>query len=292
MDVELVWITDPHLNFLRPASGALAFGRYVAEDVERLKDPHVVITGDIAECWSLLPLLSGFIEGLNEKRKIPTYFILGNHDAYGGSIKQAREVAQFVEATAKGDNNTALWLTHAGVIKLSEDTCLVGHDGWYDGRHGNPDSSSVVMADFTEVEDLSYLPSIRLPGSTGRLPLHHVARLHKLRELGDTFAQEARPTLREAAAEYKRVIFATHVPPFKEAAWHEGAISNGNWLPWFTNKAMGDLLLAVAEEFPETFIEVLCGHMHSAGEAQILPNLLVRTGAARYGHPDIHAIIR
>jgi hypothetical protein len=286
--IELVWITDPHLNFLRVAGGSKHFGRYVASDVERLEDPRVVITGDIAECWSLLHLLSEFVEGLNEKRKIPTYFVLGNHDAYDGSIKQAREVAQLVEAVAKGEGNIAMWLTHAGVVELAEDVCLVGHDGWYDGRYGTPESSTVDMADFHLIQD--FAPGKDRDGNPKPLP--RMSLLLKVRQLGEQFAREAEPVLREAVAEYRRVIFATHVPPFKQASWHEGAPSDNNWLPWFTNKAMGDMLIAVAEEFPDTLIEVLCGHTHSSGEVWMLPNLLVRTGAAKYGHPDVHKVIR
>ncbi|MCK5515577.1 MAG: hypothetical protein KAI39_01790 [Desulfobulbaceae bacterium] len=36
---------------------------------------------------------------------------------------------------------------------------------------------------------------------------------------------------------------------------------------------------------------VLCGHTHSSGECQILPNLLVKTGGAKYGSPMIQEII-
>jgi hypothetical protein len=36
---------------------------------------------------------------------------------------------------------------------------------------------------------------------------------------------------------------------------------------------------------------VLCGHTHSSGECQILPNLLVKTGEAMYGTPKIQEIL-
>jgi 3',5'-cyclic-AMP phosphodiesterase len=32
---------------------------------------------------------------------------------------------------------------------------------------------------------------------------------------------------------------------------------------------------------------VLCGHTHGAGEANILPNLLVKTGGAEHGNPAL-----
>ena len=35
----------------------------------------------------------------------------------------------------------------------------------------------------------------------------------------------------------------------------------------------------------------LCGHTHGEGFAQILPNLVARTGGARYGDPVLQAVI-
>ena len=32
---------------------------------------------------------------------------------------------------------------------------------------------------------------------------------------------------------------------------------------------------------------VLCGHTHGKGEVQILPNLIVKTGGADYGKPEL-----
>jgi hypothetical protein len=84
---------------------------------------------------------------------------------------------------------------------------------------------------------------------------------------------------------------ATHVPPFKEACWHEGRISNDDWLPRFTCKAVGDLLREAALQRPDRRIDVLCGHTHGAGVAEILPNLIVRTGGAEYGRPELQDVL-
>jgi len=139
--MDLAWLTDIHLNFLRHTEACKAFGRYVAADLQGLEGPRVIVTGDIAECLSLVPMFYEFIEGLNEKRKIPTYFVLGNHDAYGGSIAASHVGAEAIEKIARKNGNTALWLTNAGVIELSKTVALMGHDGWYDGRYGSPESS-------------------------------------------------------------------------------------------------------------------------------------------------------
>jgi hypothetical protein len=43
--------------------------------------------------------------------------------------------------------------------------------------------------------------------------------------------------------------------------------------------------------YPDHQMTVLCGHTHSSGQADILPNLLVKTGGAEYGSPMIQEIL-
>jgi hypothetical protein len=43
-------------------------------------------------------------------------------------------------------------------------------------------------------------------------------------------------------------------------------------------------------DHPDSQMEILCGHTHSAGVAQILPNLVVRTGRAEYCVPVIERV--
>ena len=77
----------------------------------------------------------------------------------------------------------------------------------------------------------------------------------------------------------------THVPPFREACWHRGQISDDDWLPHFACRAVGEVLVEAMAAHPECEMTVLCGHTHSPGEAQVLPNLRVLTGGAEYGRP-------
>lgn len=93
--------------------------------------------------------------------------------------------------------------------------------------------------------------------------------------------------LRKACESHKYVIFVTHVPPFPEATWHEGQQSNNDWLPIMCNVTMGDMLLAMAHEFPDVQILVLCGHTHSQGTYKAASNLIVLTGQSDYRYPQI-----
>ena len=61
--------------------------------------------------------------------------------------------------------------------------------------------------------------------------------------LGDDAAATLRPHLVEALEAAPEVLLLTHVPPFREACWHEGRTSDDDWAPGFTCKAVGDLLL-------------------------------------------------
>lgn len=63
------------------------------------------------------------------------------------------------------------------------------------------------------------------------------------------------------------------------------------YLPFFSRKAVGDVLLEVAGSHPKCDLLVLCGQTHGGGEVQVLENLRVLTGPAEYGKPEIQRII-
>lgn len=94
-----------------------------------------------------------------------------------------------------------------------------------------------------------------------------------------------------ALSKFQSIIVATHVPPFREACWHRGKTSDDDWLPFFACKAVGDVLNAAMLQHPDKTMLVLCGHTHSPGEASILPNLTVYTGAAEYQKPIIQRVL-
>jgi hypothetical protein len=154
---------------------------------------------------------------------------------------------------------------------------LVGVDGWADARLGDYVRSPVVLNDYLLIAELAGLGRAERQG-----------RLHAL---GDAEAARLAELLAAALARFRRVIVATHVPPFKEACWHEGRISNDDWLPHFTCRAAGEVLRRAAADHPDRKIRVLCGHTHSSGTADILPNLRVVTGGAEYGEPRVQGTL-
>jgi predicted phosphohydrolase len=259
--MKLAWVTDPHLNFLHPM-GVVKFGEWLQKSTEA---DAVVLTGDIAECTTLETLLPFFAAGFQKK----VYFCLGNHDFYHGSFEKGMAVAR--DLTRQITN--LVWLDEAGVVELTPDVAIVGNGGWYDARSGAGADSNVNMSDFQVIEDFK------------GMGIHSI--VDKCRSISREMADKARPVLTEAAKRYKTVFFATHVPPFREATWHLGKISNANWLPWFSNLTFGHLLSDAAHDFPSTQFTVLCGHTHSSGSFQFTGNMLVLTGKSDYYNPQV-----
>jgi predicted MPP superfamily phosphohydrolase len=260
--MNLAWLTDIHLNFLRPEQLA-AFVLLI----ERAKPDALLITGDIAEADTA----AHYIAMLRDLLEVPLWFVLGNHDYYGSSIWRVRE--------RMCDDLGDAYLPQCGVVKLSSSTVLIGVDGWADGRAGDFAGSSVVLNDYYHIEELGEARQ------RGKWPL-----LGALQRRGREEAEALLGLLAQARS-YSRIIVAAHVPPFVEACWHEGSISNVDWLPHFTCVAVGDVLREFAVAHPETSVEVYCGHTHGVGVASILPNLVVHTGGAEYGRPAVQRII-
>jgi 3',5'-cyclic AMP phosphodiesterase CpdA len=257
---RIAWLTDIHLNFVAADGIEQFYGGLAA-----LHPDAVLLGGDIAEAHDLIRHLHRLATAL----PYPIYFVLGNHDFYRGSISQVRHnIAEFCAVTPN-----VIWLTAAGVIELAPQVGLVGHDGWADGRLGDYERSPIMLNDYLLIEELAQVDRI--------------ARWQLLKQFGDEAADHVLRVLPAALDTYPHVIFLTHVPPFREACWHQGQISNDDWLPHFTCDAVGKAISSVMRDRPDRRLTVLCGHTHSSGEAWPIANVQVLTGAAEYGHPHV-----
>jgi Icc protein len=120
--------------------------------------------------------------------------------------------------------------------------------------------------------------------------LSKLERWPRLQALGDEAAAYVRKVLPLALNRYEHVVFLTHVPPLREACWHEGRQSDDHWAPHFTCKAVGDALIDIMSRRPEQRLTVLCGHTHGCGHTQPLPNIEIFTGGAEYCRPQIQRV--
>ena len=261
---RLAWMTDIHLNFVSQDL-IKDFARKILDAVP----DAVLLGGDIGEADNV----ERYLMLLRELLKIPIFFVLGNHDYYRGSIAEVRRRMANLSANLPGLH----WLSEMDFISLSEDTALLGHDSWADGRLGNGAKSTLLLNDYLLIRDFIGLPVAR--------------RFQKLKALGDEAARHFLRVLPKAFEQHRNIIILTHVPPFRESCWHEGRISDNDGLPHFACKAAGDAMLREMQQRTDGNLLVLCGHTHSEGEVRILPNLCVRTGGAIYGSPAIQSIV-
>lgn len=260
---RVAWVTDPHLNFVEEPGLSRFLGELQAAGADA-----ILVGGDIGEAASVVRYLRRLASGL----AAPVYFVLGNHDFYGGSIVRIRRAAGELAREVASLH----YLSDGGIVELTPGVGLVGHDGWGDARFGDFDGSPVMLTDYYCIEELAGLSKSRLR--------------KRLNELGDEAARHVRRALRVALERFDHVYLLTHVPPFREACVHEGRPSDDDWAPHFSCKAVGDVLLEAMDRNPLRKLTVLCGHTHGHGSCEMLPNLVVHTGGTEYGEPAIQRV--
>lgn len=257
--MRLAWLTDIHLDFLEPPELTR-----LGEEIAASKADAALVTGDIAIARETVPRLGVVAAAAG----MPVWFVLGNHDFYGGSVDGVRSDMEACEEPLR-------YIPQQAPVELAPGAWMVGCDGWGDARLGAPETSRVVLNDFIHIADLCEAPDLTA----------------KLRRLGAAEANILRAQLKRVPAGVKLILIATHIPPFEGACWHEGKISNADWLPFFTCDAVGKVIEQAATSRPDSRFLVLCGHTHSAGTVKVLPNLEVWTGAADYGAPRVDRVL-
>jgi 3',5'-cyclic-AMP phosphodiesterase len=254
---KIAWATDIHLDRLLERD-YLEYKDYL----QKLNPDCLLISGDIAEGEFVCKSLSDFNDSFN----FPIYFVLGNHDFYFSSFAEVeKKVGELVEKSAN-----LYWLSKSGIIKLNETTALIGIEGWGDAGNGTFNLSEGSSRDVLSIADYKGLTREEI----GEL----------MKSKGAKYAEALRPVLREAVRIYKNVILVTHVPPFVEVCFDRSLRIIGEFKqPFYTCKAIGDLLLELMPKNPGCRMTVLCGHTHEKADVKILENLRVRVKESGYG---------
>ncbi len=255
------WATDLHLDHATPERREA-----LRTALRNGSAGTVIVTGDI----SVSPRLAADLAFLADATGRPIYFVLGNHDHYHGSVASTRDSVINLTNLA----SPVKWLPPAGVVPLDEETALVGVDGWADGAFGDPLATPLVLNDDRWIAELAAQPT-----RSGKLAVKKV--------LGHADAARLGELLGRAAAGYRRIVVATHVPPFVEALPPRGHLAGPEWLPLLVCGATGTVLSRFAAAHPSHEVTVLAGHTHVAASARIAPNLHCLVGAARYGWPEV-----
>lgn len=261
--VRVLWLTDLHFNFVAPRE----IDQFLM-CVEAERPDWVLVGGDIGEANDVALHVRRIAARLSGR----IAFVLGNHDFYRGSIAGVRdEVAALCQEIPR-----LVYLNDAEVVELAPSVGIVGHDGWADARVGDYERSDVMLNDYRLIRELAFV------GKAERRGL--------LEKLGDEAAAHIRRVLPLALERYEHVMLLTHVPPLREACWHDGHISDDEWSPHFTCLAVGNAILEIMPQWPKRRLTVLCGHTHSPGECRPLLNVEIFTGEARYGSPAVQRV--
>ena len=278
--MRIAWLTDIHMNFVTVEGRRALIAKIIDEQVDA-----VMLGGDIGEGKSI----EGFLRLFDAELNFPIYFVLGNHDYYHSNIDDVHRLMHSITETT----NHLHWLPQAGVIRLADEVALVGHGGWGDARSGDFANSDVVLNDYLLIRTLRDAVEVGAPSDR---PFESPEQILNpqlesiLNQFGDEAAERLGELVTEAVDQYERVIVLMHVPPFREACWHEGRTSDDNWAPHFVCESAGEVLKKIMADRPDRNMAVLCGHTHGAGEVRILPNLHVITGGATYGSPEIQRV--
>lgn len=262
--MRLAWLTDVHLDHVRPEAVDALW------DSVRAKRPDaVLLTGDL----SVASRVEAELERARERLRCPVYFVLGNHDYYGGSLGEVRGRMRAL-TERRGD---LVWLPARGVVELAPGLGLLGHDGWADARAGDPEGSRLAMRDWFVIAELRGLAKTE--------------RLERLRALGDEAAAHLREHLPSALSRYERVLVLLHPPPFPEACRYYGLQSPAEWQPHLCCFAAGTALRELALAHPRRSITVLAGHTHGRARVSVERNLEVRAGSVEYGKPAVQSLL-
>lgn len=265
--MKFAWLTDIHLNFIDDDKRNLFYKKIIATGCD-----GVLLTGDIAEA----PSVNKILQEMGKSLEKPIYFVLGNHDYFKSSIHDVRQTV-----TKTTENNDSLFWLPASNIFYFKNTALLGIDGWADGRFGDFSNSPVRL------NDSLYITDLFTQQCYGQDKL-----LKKMQAIADEDAKQLENKMNQINFDnVKKIIILTHVPPFKEACWHEGKISTDDYLPFFASKATGEKIQKIALKYPDHSFLVLCGHTHGTGYYQALDNLAVKTGGAEYFSPEIQELI-
>lgn len=266
--MNIAWLTDIHLNFLKVEARKKFYQQVIETGADK-----ILITGDIAEAKDVCEILQECSTYTNKL----IYFVLGNHDYYSSSVNNVREKVRILCA----QNKNLIWLGEPKTLTLADSIVLVGHDGWADARYGDFDHSLVNLNDSRLIVEL-YQAFL----------LNKSALKKEMQKLADADASVLQETLCDAIdTDIKKVIIATHIPPFPESSWHKDKPSDENWLPYFASKATGDVIMNFVKKHADIQFLVVCGHTHTAVTIKLADNLIIKSGHAEYYKPSIQEII-
>lgn len=253
----VLFLTDLHLDRIGEDESDHLLNRIRNADFD-----SVIATGDISDARNIRRHLGELATACAPR---PLFFLLGNHDYYGGNFRDVEEdVADLCKSTGNLHH-----LDGKRVVRLADGIGLLGHRGWPDARAGDGMETEITSPDRWSIKDFS--------------ALDHQQMLQRMRHLGKESAEQLRRLFPLALTRYRHVVVATHAPPFGNVVYHKGKPADSRHLPHFCTLSVGLMLIGILRAFPRRRVSVLAGHSHGACSRKITGNLVVRVGASRKG---------
>jgi len=259
--MKIAFCSDLHLNCAKDS-----IKKKLGNKILKSNCDMVVIAGDIAEA----PLLEEELTNLLSYYNKPTYFILGNHDYYKSSLFDTKMWASYLNI------NNLIYLNDR-IVKLNSNTCMMGHDGFYDGLNGRFFAKDEFwLWDFSLIEEFKKLSRQEI--------------FNFIKKLGEFWAKDIKRDLEKALETYDNILYFTHVPPFKEASWYNDCPGEEKAIPMFSCKQAGDMMLEIMSGHPNKKLTIYCGHTHNEYR-WVSNNIEVIVSKARYSNPSIYKYI-
>lgn len=252
MKNRYLWYTDCHLDRVNPLTKLKLITNLRKEEPKAL-----FLTGDISNgimTYFDLKMLATLVD-------CPIYFVLGNHDYHCSSFEETHD--KIKELCKKHSN--LIWLTQSDVVPLSDEIALIGTEGWYDARIGNPTYLKATL-DWLLIKDLKNLPTME----------DRVQFFRKLSDQSCAMIEEKLVTALDK--DYKTVYILTHFPPWKEATRDVGTLLEKFWLPYNVNLALGETIERVMLGRNKRNVTVLCGHTHDPEYIRVSRNIHCQVG--------------
>lgn len=255
--------SDTHFNFTLPWTAP--------NFIHRLLDNHpsgLILTGDIACGLTIIRILELLAKKL---QPLPIYFVLGNHDFYATSFAN---ITRAVNILSQKYSNLH-WMNVREHMELGEGVGIIGEDGWYDGRLGNPDYL-VYNFDWIMINEFRGFKSFE--------EKHQYSQA-----LADASTATLQSKLEVALERYQTVYILTHMPPWAETTRAVGTEMEAFWLPYNVNSQMGKMIEAVMQGRNDKKVVVLAGHTHVPVVVHVSHNIECIVQGGKYlGAPTEH----
>ena len=271
--LTLTHLSDLHFDHCSEVQ-IVEFAKQIISDV-------ILITGDISTSHKFRNHIFLFERYTNR----PIYYVLGNHDFYYSSINEFRNKVCDIDRMSQ----FLKYLSSVPYIQLSNNTAIIGHDGWYDAN--NIISEEIYMNDWSLIKEYATTPDLNF---------YKIAQISKqicnisIKHIADSIAK-----VTKQKKNINNIIVATHVPPFEEIFQQiskspETINSRRKRFdilkPWYLSNSMGILLKKAADTFPHIKFSIFCGHLHENASVKIKDNLYCYTSEAIYSQPRIGTI--